>query len=156
MENKTVDWKCSIYISVPKKRRYWRLQQLSDHCIDFSGKSIKILWQRLLPYMEWEMPGILDGFRKKRNTRAHSENLCWLLEHMREFLLAPKFIGYVYHEKLRLAFKEMGFFWCTMCTPDKRLLLGQNTEKQNDFQLPKESDNVVCYLPISSTCMQNI
>ena len=41
---------------------------------------LKILWARLLQYMNCEIPGVQAGFRKGRGTRDQTDNIHWIIE----------------------------------------------------------------------------
>ena len=45
---------------------------------------LKILQARLQQYMNWEIPGVQDGFRKGRGTRDQTANICWIIEKAKE------------------------------------------------------------------------
>ena len=71
--------------------------------------------QRLLPYVEQEMPNVQAGFRKGRGTGDHIANIHWLLGSTKEFQrINLYFIEYskafdcVDHEKIWIILKEMG------------------------------------------------
>ena len=46
---------------------------------------LKILQARLQQYVNHELPGVQDGFRKGRGTRGQSANIHWIIEKAREF-----------------------------------------------------------------------
>ena len=46
---------------------------------------LKILWARLQQYMNWELPDVQAGFRKRRRTRDQIANIWWIIEKAREF-----------------------------------------------------------------------
>ena len=46
---------------------------------------IKILQDRLLQYVNCELPDVQTGFRKGRGTRAQIANIRWIMEKAREF-----------------------------------------------------------------------
>ena len=46
---------------------------------------LKILQVRFQPYINWEYPDVLTGFRKARGTRNQIANICWIAEKAREF-----------------------------------------------------------------------
>ncbi|XP_061493563.1 uncharacterized protein LOC133389608, partial [Rhineura floridana] len=81
------DWNRSIYIPIPKKgdpRECSNYQTIA--LISRASKvMLKILQQRLLPYMEREMPDVQAGFRKGRGTRDHTANIRWIMEQTKEF-----------------------------------------------------------------------
>ena len=76
----------------------------------------KILQARLQQYMNEELPDVQAGFRKGRETRDQSPNICWIIEKAREFQknIYFCFIDYtiafncVDHNKLWKILKEMG------------------------------------------------
>ena len=45
---------------------------------------LKILQARLQQYVNCELPGVQDGFRKARGTRDQIANVCWIIEKARE------------------------------------------------------------------------
>ena len=46
---------------------------------------LKILQSRFQQYMNRELPDIQTGFRKGRETRDQTANICWIIEKAREF-----------------------------------------------------------------------
>ena len=46
---------------------------------------LKILQARLQQYMNWELPGVQEGFRKGRGAIDKIANICWIIEKAREF-----------------------------------------------------------------------
>ena len=44
----------------------------------------KILQARLQQYLNWELPGVLAGFRKGREARGQIANIHWIIEKARE------------------------------------------------------------------------
>ena len=46
---------------------------------------LKILQARLQQYVNSELPGVLDRFRKARGTRDQIANIHWIIEKAREF-----------------------------------------------------------------------
>ena len=46
---------------------------------------LKIFHPRLQQYMYQELPDAQAGFRKRRETRAQTANICWIMEKAREF-----------------------------------------------------------------------
>ena len=77
---------------------------------------LKILQARLQQYMNWELPGVQEGFRKGRGAIDKIANICWIIEKAREFQenLCFCFIDYTKtfccldHSKLWNTLKEMG------------------------------------------------
>ena len=45
---------------------------------------LKILQARLQEYVTQELPDVQAGFRKGRETRDQSANICWIIEEARE------------------------------------------------------------------------
>ena len=76
----------------------------------------KILQARLQYYMSQELPDVQAGFRKCRETRDQTINICWIIENARKFQknIYFCFTGYakafscVDHNKLWGILKEMG------------------------------------------------
>ena len=46
---------------------------------------LKILQARLQPNLDHELPDVQAGFRKGRETRDQTANICWIMEKAREF-----------------------------------------------------------------------
>ena len=46
---------------------------------------LKILQAKLQQYMNHELPGVQNGFRKGRGTRNQIASICWFIETAREF-----------------------------------------------------------------------
>ena len=46
---------------------------------------LRILQARLQQYVNRELPDIQAGFRKGRETRDQTANICWIMEKAREF-----------------------------------------------------------------------
>ena len=77
---------------------------------------LKILWARLQQYVNWRLPDVHAGFRKRRGTRDQIANSCWSIENAREFQENSYlcFIDYmkafdcIDHDKLWKALREMG------------------------------------------------
>ena len=77
---------------------------------------LKILQARLQQYVNWELPDVQAGFRKRRGTRNQIANILWIIEKPREFQknIYFCFIDYtkpfncVGHNKLWKILKEMG------------------------------------------------
>ena len=71
-------WKRSVFIPIPKKGNAkecsnYRTIALISH---YSKVMLKILQARLQQYMNCELPGVQDGFRKGRGTRDQIANAC--------------------------------------------------------------------------------
>ena len=63
------------------------MRELSNHRTLISHASkvmLKIIQQRLLSYLEREMPEVQVGFREGRGTRDHIANIRWVLECTKE------------------------------------------------------------------------
>ena len=85
--------------------------------ISQDGKvTLKILQARLQQYMNCELPDVLVGFRKGRETRDHIAKICWIIVKAREFqkniyfcfIDYAKAFDFVNHNKLWKILKEMG------------------------------------------------
>ena len=77
----------SVFISIPKKGN---AKECSNYCtialISHARKvMLKILQAWLQQYMNRERPDVQAGFRKGRETRDQTANICWLMEKAREF-----------------------------------------------------------------------
>ena len=46
---------------------------------------LKILQDRLLQFVNHELPDVQAGFRKGRGTRHQIANICWIIKKAREF-----------------------------------------------------------------------
>ena len=105
-----LDWKRSVFISIPKKgyaREYsnYRTIALISHA---SKVMLKILPDRLQQYVNHDLPDVQAGFRKGRGTRGQIANIHWIIEKAREyqkdiyfcFIDYTKVFGCVYHNKL--------------------------------------------------------
>ena len=77
---------------------------------------LNILKARLQQYMNCELPDILAGFRKGRETRDQIANICWIIENARElqksiyccFIDYVKAFDCVDHNKLWKILKQKG------------------------------------------------
>ena len=79
------DWKRSIFIPSPKKGS---AKECSNYCttalISQASKiMLKIFQARLQQYMNRELSGVQDGFRKGRATRDQIANIHWIIEKAR-------------------------------------------------------------------------
>ena len=75
------------YIPIPKKGN---AKECSNYCtialISHTSKiMLKILQDRLQKYVNCELPDVQAGFRKGRETRDQTVNICWIIEKAREF-----------------------------------------------------------------------
>ena len=126
-----LDWKMSVFISIPKKVSAkecssYRTIALISHA---SKVMLKILQSRLQQYVNHELPDVQAGFRKGRGTRDKIANIHWIIEKAREFQkkIYFCFIDYakafdcVDHNKLWKILKEMGI-------PDNLTCLLRNLE----------------------------
>ena len=117
-QQRSQDWKRSVFIAVPKKGN---AKQCSNyHTIVFishtSKVMLKILPVRLQQYVNCEFPDVQAAFRKGRGTRDQIANIHWIIEKTREFQknIYFCFIDYakafdcVDHNKLWKILKEMG------------------------------------------------
>ena len=81
------DWKRPVFTPIPKKSN---TKECSNYrtivFISHASKAmLKILQARLQQYMNWELPGVQEGFRKGRGTRDQIANIHWIIEKAREF-----------------------------------------------------------------------
>ena len=79
------DWKRSVFISIPKKGNAkecsnYRTIAVISHA---SKVMLKILQARLQQYVNRELSGVQDGFRKGRATRDQIANIHWIIEKAR-------------------------------------------------------------------------
>jgi len=129
---------------------------------------LKILQARLQQYVNCEVSGVQDGFRKSRGTRDQIANICWIKEKAREFQknIYFCFIDYVKafdcvdHNKLWKILKEMGI-------PDHLTCLLRNLHAPQEatvrtghgttdwFQIGKEYIEAVYCHPAYLTYMQS-
>ena len=172
MENKTMAYRLAtlnMYAN-PKKGD---AKECSNHrtiaLISQAGKMmLKVLQQRLLPYMEQEMPDVQAGFWKGRGKQDLIAIICWLLECSKEFQkVSLCFIDYskafdcMDREKLCAALKETG-------APQRLIVLMHNLYYRQEatvrteygetewFPIGKVSDKGTFYLSIYLICVQNI
>ena len=85
-QQRSQDWKRSVFIAVPKKGN---AKQCSNyHTIVFISHTnkvmLKILQDRLQQYMNHKLPDVQVGFRKGRGSRDQIANICWIIEKSRE------------------------------------------------------------------------
>ena len=90
------DWKRSVFIPIPKKGNAkecsnYRTIALISHA---SKLMLKIVQARLQQYMNHELPGVQNGFRKGRGTRNQIPNICWVIKKAREFQKKHIFLLY--------------------------------------------------------------
>ena len=81
------DWKRSVFIPVPKKGN---AKECSNyHTIALISQASKvmliILQAKRQQYVNREIPDVQAVFRKRRGTRDHMANICWIIEKAREF-----------------------------------------------------------------------
>ena len=71
----------------PKERQCQRMLKLLHNCTHHTCSKVmlKILQTRLQQYVNCEVSGVQDGFRKSRGTRDQIANICWIKEKAREF-----------------------------------------------------------------------
>ena len=76
-----------VFIPIPKKdnakncSKYHTIALISNT----TKVMLKILQVRLQQYVNNELPGVQDGFRKGRGTRDQVANIHWIIEKTREF-----------------------------------------------------------------------
>ena len=76
------DWKRSVFIPILKKGN---AKECSNYCtialISHTNKVVlKILQLKFQQYVNWELPGVQDGFRKGRGTRDQIANIHWIIK----------------------------------------------------------------------------
>ena len=111
------DLKSSVFIPIPKKGN---AKECSNYhtiaLITHDSKAmLKILQARLQQYVNRELPDVQFGFRKGRETRDQTANICWIMEKAREFqkniyicfIDCAKAFDCVDHHKLWKILKEM-------------------------------------------------
>ena len=81
------DWKRLVFIPVWKKGN---AKECSDYrtivLISHASKvMLKVFQARLQQYMNWELPGVQEGFRKGRGAIDQIANICWIIEKARQF-----------------------------------------------------------------------
>ena len=81
------DWKRSVFVPIPKKDN---AKESSNYhtiaLISCTSKVMpKILQGKLQQYVNWELPEVQTGFRKRKGTRGQIVNICWILGKTREF-----------------------------------------------------------------------
>ena len=77
------DWKRSVFILIPKKDN---AKECSNyHTIALIAHASKVMLKILQQYMKHELPDILAGFRKGKETRDQIANIHWIIKKAREF-----------------------------------------------------------------------
>ena len=81
------DWKRSVFIPILKKGN---AKECSNYCtitlISHASKiMLKILQDRLLQFVNHELPDVQAGFRKGRGTKDQIANIRWIIEKASEF-----------------------------------------------------------------------
>ena len=112
------DWKCSVFISIPKKGND---KESSNYCtialISHTSKvMLKILQARLQQYVNCELPDAQVRFRKGRGTRDQIAHILWIMKKAKEFqkniyfcfIDYAKAFDHVDHNKLWKILKKMG------------------------------------------------
>ena len=81
------DWKRSVFIPTLKKENakecsnYHTIALISH----ISKIMLKILKYSLQQYVKREIPDVQAGFRKDREIRDQTANICWIIKNVREF-----------------------------------------------------------------------
>ena len=80
------DWKRPILIPIPKKGSTKECaNRWTTALISLASKiMLKILHARLQHYVNQEIPGVQDGFRKERGTRDQIASIHWIIEKARD------------------------------------------------------------------------
>ena len=112
------DWKQSVFLPIPKKGN---VKECSNYCTtalisQASKVMLKILQARFQQYMNYELPDLQAGFRKRRGTRGQIANIRWIIKKAREFQKNlyfcfndyAKAFDCVDHNKLWKTLKESG------------------------------------------------
>ena len=81
------DWKQSVFLPIPKKGN---VKECSNYCTtalisQASKVMLKILQARFQQYVNYELPDLQAGFRKRRGTRGQIANIRWIIKKAREF-----------------------------------------------------------------------
>ena len=84
---KTQDWKRLVFIPIPIKGN---VKECSNYCtiafISHVGKvMLKIFQASIQQYMNGELPDVLAGYRKGRETRDQMTKLLWIIQKAGEF-----------------------------------------------------------------------
>ena len=81
------DWKMSVFITISKKGNVKECSNyLTIGLISHTSKiMLKILQDRLLQYMNFELPDVQAEFRKGRGTRDQIANIHWIIKKASEF-----------------------------------------------------------------------
>ena len=81
------DWKKSVFIPIPKKGNAKECSNYRTIALISHARKVMltILQARLQQYMNRELSGVQDGFRKGRATRDQIANIHWIIEKAREF-----------------------------------------------------------------------
>ena len=71
----------------PKERQCQKCSNYHtiSHISHASQVMLNIFQARLQQYVNCEVSGVQDGFRKSRGTRDQIANICWIMEKAREF-----------------------------------------------------------------------
>ena len=112
------DWKQSVFLPIPKKGN---VKECSNYCTtalisQASKVMLKILQARFQQYVNYELPDLQAGFRKRRGTRGQIANIRWIIKKAREFQKNlyfcfndyAKAFDCVDHNKLWKTLKESG------------------------------------------------
>ena len=81
--------------SNPKERQCHRMLYRTIALISHTAKvMLKILQARLQQYVNYQLPDVQAGFRKRRGTRDQIANICWIIKKAREFQKKNLFLLY--------------------------------------------------------------
>ena len=85
-QQRSQDWKRSVFIPIPKKGN---AKECSNYCtielISHASKvMLKFLQARLQQYVNRELPYVQAGFRKGRGTRDQIASIRWIIEKARD------------------------------------------------------------------------
>ena len=98
------DWKRSVFIPIPKKGNVTECSnyQTFAHISHTSKVVLKILQASDQQYVNCELPDVQDGFRKGREIRGQTANICWIIKKARKFQKKHLLLLYWLHQSLWL------------------------------------------------------
>ena len=142
-----------------RNTKEWTNYHTVEHFSHASQVMLKILQAGLKQYIDWELPGVQDGFRKGRGTGGQIANICWIIEKAREFQknIYFCFIGYTQTGKLLKRWEYQTTWpasWET-CMQDKKQKFQPVMEQLTGSKLGKEYIKAVYCHPAYFTYMQN-
>ena len=143
------DWERSVFIPISKKGN---AKESSNYCtialILHANKALlKILQARLQQYVNHELPDVQAGFRKGRETRDQTANICWIIKKAREFQKNiyfcftdySKAFDYMDQNKLWKILKEIGIPDHLTCLLRKLLTFLQVRKQQLELDMEQKT-----------------